>query len=108
MRALLVVLACACRSGEVDAPCATAAGRYFTIVKGELDKATVDDVTRHAVEDRLPAMSESLERACREGGWSPRVRNCLANAPDHAAYDACHQQLTETQRSALDRATRAR
>jgi hypothetical protein len=107
MRGLLVVLACACHGDSTDAPCGTAAGRYFTIVKSELDKATVDDVTRRTVEDRLPALRDSLDRACMEGGWTAQARNCLANAADHAAYQTCQQMLTESQRSGLDRATRA-
>ncbi|HEV7559793.1 MAG TPA: hypothetical protein VGO00_30155 [Kofleriaceae bacterium] len=109
MRALVVTMllsTLACRGQAGDAPCGVAAGTFFTIAKGELDKATVDDATRRAVSEQLPAMRDSLENACRDDGWSAAVRNCLARCTDHVAVEECERQLTEPQRAGLDRAAR--
>jgi hypothetical protein len=102
--ALLFALAASCRGGTTDAPCGTAAGRFYMIAKADLDK--VDDETRRAVEDQLPAMRDALDRACREDDWTSRVRNCLANAPNHQAFEDCERGLTEAQRNGLERTAR--
>lgn len=89
-----------------DAPCGTVASRLFTIAKDDLGKATVDPATRKAVADQLPAMRDALTQICTDGAWSTQVRNCMANAVDHAAFQACQTQLTDDQRRGLDRAAR--
>jgi hypothetical protein len=104
--AILIAFLAACRGAAQDAPCGIAAGRFFTIAKDELATSKVDDATRRAVEDQLPAMRDGLERACKDDAWTATVRNCIANAPDHVALQQCEQQLTETQRRGLDRAAR--
>jgi len=67
------------------------------------DKAKYDDATRRLVMDQLPAMRDSLVDACTETKWSDAVRRCLVDAVDHAAFEACQQQLTDAQRQALAR-----
>ncbi len=89
-----------------EAPCGTVASRLFTIAKDDLGKATVDPATRKAVADQLPAMRDALTQICTDGAWSTQVRNCMANAVDHAAFQACQTQLTDDQRRGLDRAAR--
>lgn len=109
MRWLVVVLALAgaCnRKPTSDAPCATVASRLFTIARDDLAKATVDPATRRAVADQLPAMRDALTQVCTDGAWSTQVRNCMANAADHAALQTCQTQLTDDQRRGLDRAAR--
>jgi small lipoprotein (TIGR04454 family) len=89
-----------------EAPCGTVAGRLFTIARDELGKATADAATRRSVADQLPAMRDALTKACTDGKWSREARNCMANAPDHAAFQGCQQQLTDDQRRKLDEAAR--
>jgi hypothetical protein len=107
MRSLVVVLLLvgACRAKSSDgAPCGAVAGRFFTLAREDLARATVDPATRRAVTDQLPAMRDSLVQACVDGAWTPQARDCLVNAVTHTAFEECERQLTETQRSALDRA----
>jgi hypothetical protein len=110
---LLAVLAgwasAGCRGGTGDAapPCSAVGTRFLQVARHDLDQARVDDATRRAVADQLPAMRDALAQACTEGRWSPSVRDCLVAAGDHAAFEACEQQLTDEQRRDLDRANRA-
>jgi hypothetical protein len=106
MRRLVVLLlfAAACRAKSDAAPCGTVAGQFFQLANRDLGSASIDDKTRRAVSDQLPAMRDQLALACTEGAWSGAVRTCMANAQDHAAFQACEQQLTDDQRKALDRA----
>jgi hypothetical protein len=67
---------------------------------------SIDDATRRAVEDQLPAMRDSLAQTCADGRWSAAVRTCLVAARDHVGFEACEQQLTDEQRRDLDRANR--
>lgn len=103
--ALLVLGGCN-RKKRDDAPCATVAGRMFALARADLETAKVDSATRRAVADQLPAMRDSLTQICADGKWSTQVRNCMANAPDHVALEACQQQLTDEQRRSLDLASR--
>lgn len=101
---MLALIAAACR-GKADAPpCGTVAGQFFRLANEDLAKATVDDQARRAVIEQLPAMRDALAIACSDGAWSAAVRTCMAAATDHAAFQACEQQLTDDQRKALDRA----
>jgi hypothetical protein len=102
---ILMTAGCHRKTAE-DAPCATVASRMFTLARADLETATVDPATRRAVADQLPAMRDSLTQICADGKWSTQVRNCMVNAPDHVALQACQQQLTDEQRRALDRAAR--
>ena len=112
LRRLLVLLglgaiATGChRKSADDAPCATVAGRMFTLASEDLGSAAVDPATRRAVADQLPAMRDSLTQICTDGKWSTQVRNCMANAADHVALQACQQQLTDEQRRQLELASR--
>ena len=51
-------------------------------------------------------MRDALAIASKDGEWSPAVRSCMVKATDHVAFAACEQQLTDSQRAALDRAAR--
>jgi hypothetical protein len=121
---VLVLFAAACRAKSDAAPCGTVAGQFFQLANRDLGSASIDsappfggpaspgkaglaidDKTRRAVSDQLPAMRDQLALACTEGAWSGAVRTCMANAQDHAAFQACEQQLTDDQRKALDRAS---
>jgi hypothetical protein len=51
-------------------------------------------------------MRDALATACADSHWTEEVRRCLHAAADHTAFEACQQQLTETQRRTLDRAAR--
>jgi hypothetical protein len=103
----LAVLPTACgKKPKDEAPCGTVDARLFALASDDLAKATVDTATRRAVADQLPAMRDALTAACTDGAWSAAARNCMANAVDHAAFQACQQQLTDAQRHALDAAAR--
>jgi hypothetical protein len=99
-----VLFAAACHAKSDGPPCGTVAGQFFAFAKTDLDHSTVDDNTRRAVFDQLPAMRDQLANACNDGAWSGAVRTCMAGAADHAAFQACEQQLTNDQRKALDQA----
>jgi hypothetical protein len=108
--AVLAVLvgAVACRGGGGDAapPCGAVAARFVDIARHELASAKVDEATARTVADQLPAMRDSLDRACSAGRWGAATRKCLVQASDHVGFEACQQQLTDEQRRDLDRATR--
>ena len=106
MRRILVVLviAAACRAKSDAPPCGTVAGQFYKLATDDLGSAGVDDPTRRAVAEQLPAMRDSLAIACGDGAWSVAVRTCMVSAPDHAAFQACEKQLTDDQRKALDHA----
>lgn len=106
LAAVLLVAASACRGHGGGASCGQVAASFMAIARGEVARATLDDGTRRAVGDQLPAMRDALAKSCSDGGWSATVRDCLARAADHAAIQVCEQQLTDTQRQALDRAAR--
>lgn len=107
--ALLFVVAAlaACnRKSKDDATCGTVAARLFTLANDDLAKAKVEPAIRRAVADQLPAMRDALTGACTDSKWSAAARNCMANAADHVAFQACQQQLTDEQRRTLDQAAR--
>ncbi len=109
--ALLSVIALAtgaCGHGaEPTAGCTAVAGRMVAIARDALGATAVDAVTRQRVSDQLPAMHDAIEASCTNDHWGPGVRDCLAHAPDHAAFEACELQLTAAQRAGLDRAAGA-
>ena len=78
----------------------------FNLAHDDLAKATVEPATRRAVADQLPAMRDALTQICNDGAWSAQVRNCMVNAANHLALQACQEQLTDEQRHGLDRAAR--
>lgn len=106
--AVALVLGAGCRGGARDPgpPCSAVAARFLDIARHDLDQAKVDDATRRAVTDQLPAMRDSLAQACSDGAWTAAVRSCLVAARDHVGFEACEQQLTDEQRRDLDRANR--
>jgi hypothetical protein len=98
-------LAASCRGKASEgAPCAGVANRLFLIAQDDLATATVDPDTRRRVREQLPAMRDALAQACTDGAWSGPVRDCLVQARDRAAFEACERQLTDAQRRALDTA----
>lgn len=99
----LVVLATAACGGKSAIPsCGVVAGQFFRLAAEDLAKATVDEPTHRAVSDQLPAMRDALTLTCTAHKWADPVRTCMANAVDHAAFQACETQLTDEQRKALD------
>ncbi|HEY5934870.1 MAG TPA: hypothetical protein VIU61_09550 [Kofleriaceae bacterium] len=111
LRVVLVALASlvlvACRGGSDGPPCGAVAASFNRIANADLARAVsanrVDESTRRAVLDQIPAMRDSLLHTCSETKWSREVRTCLASAPDHVAFQNCQAQLTDAQRAALDR-----
>lgn len=107
-RALLtLVVVAACHGPPRDgAPCGAIATRQRSLTEAALGSAAVEPQTRELVTRSLPALQVALQRTCEEGGWSPAIRDCMVQAPDHAAFQLCEQQLTDDQRRALDLAAR--
>jgi hypothetical protein len=102
---LLAVGAGACgHASDPSASCAAVGARMFQIAQEALGSATIDDATRRAVSDQLPALRDAFAEVCANDAWAPSVRACLARAADHAALEACEQALTDAQRASLDRA----
>ena len=93
-------------------PCGAVAAKFLVIAQADLAKAQAekraDDSARRAVLDQLPAMRDSLAHACSDTQWSEAVRTCLAEAPDHVAFEACQGKLTEAQREALTKSAAGR
>lgn len=106
MHRWLFVLLVGCRSGGDSTPCGAVAAKFLEIANHDLVTAKVDDATLHDVNDQLPAMRDALAEACTDGKWSEPVKKCLVQANDHVAFTACEAQLTDEQRTKLDRATR--
>ena len=105
--ALAILMSMSACHGKASAPpCEAVAGQFYLLASDELAKATFDPATQRAVADQLPAMRDELKDACKDSAWSADVRTCLAAARDHAAMQACEQQLSDDQRAALDRAAR--
>jgi hypothetical protein len=97
---------CACKgSGDGAPPCNAVGAKFFVLAKDDLDKKQPDEVLRRGVEDQLPAMRDSIVFVCTETKWTAAVRTCLVDAKDHAAFEACEQQLTDAQRKDLVRAS---
>jgi len=106
---LLVMCGCG-KKPNGEAPCGAVAARLVTIATDELDKAKIERTgsMRRSLADQLPAMRDALVQNCTDGAWSAQVRNCMANAADHAAFQTCQQQLTDAQRSALDQSVQGK
>ena len=104
----LLIAACvgACHRGGDGASCETVAGAFQAMARSELDAAKVDEATRRAVSEQIPAMRDSLVAVCKDGSWSVQVRDCMAKAADHAALQLCETQLTDDQRRAIAKAAR--
>ena len=103
------MLVAACREPAATrrrTPCTAVATRQLALAEADLGSATVDPATRQLAEHQLPALRDALSQACREGGWSAAVRECMVQAPDHAAFQACARDLTDDQRRAFDQAAR--
>ena len=105
LHALLV--ATGCRGGDGGgASCGQVGATFQAMAGAEVAAAKIDDATRRAVADQLPAMRDALVAVCKDGAWTAQVRDCMARAPDHAALQACEAGLTDDQRRAIDKATR--
>ena len=109
--ALIVTTTVACKRGNADAPpCAAVGAKFLALAKDALGKSSLasqtDSTMRRAALDQFPAMRDSIVAVCTDGAWSAAVRKCLVDANDHLAFEACEQQLTDAQRTALDRAAR--
>ena len=102
----LLVIACK-RDPNAPPPCGAVGTKLFVLARTDLekDKAKYDEATRRSVMDQLPAMRDSLVNACTDTKWGDAVRRCMVDAPDHLAFEACQQQLTDAQRQALDRSS---
>ena len=103
---MVLVAACHEPSSREGTPCTAVATRVVALAQADLGSATVVPATRTLVDKQLPALRDALSQACREGGWSPAARECMVQAPDHAAFQACAQKLTDDQRRAFDQAAR--
>ena len=75
----------------------------MTLANTDLEKASLDEDTRHLVMVQLPAMRDSLVNACKDSEWSPQVRTCLVDAVDHETFEKCQRMLTAAQRDRLER-----
>jgi hypothetical protein len=102
----LALLAGCARGGDGAPPCASVGSRFFQLARDELAAADVDDQTRRAVADQLPAMRDALAQACTESAWPAGVRSCLTDAADRGAFERCEDGLDQAARTALDRAAR--
>jgi hypothetical protein len=107
LAAVAALAVASCRKNSDAAPsCGAVASSFLAIAEEDLARATVDEASRRAVRAQLPAMRDSLATACTDSQWSERVRRCLHAAADHVGFEICQQELTESQRRALDRAAR--
>jgi hypothetical protein len=103
---LVALLAGGCHGGADGASCGQVGTAFQAIAGAEVAAAKIDDATRRAVADQIPAMRDALVAVCKDGAWAAQVRDCMAKAPDHAALQSCEAGLTDDQRRAIDKATR--
>ena len=105
--ALALIITAGCKGASDGPPCGAVAASFSRIANADLARASnaskLDEPTRRAVLDQIPAMRDSLLHACTETRWSREARTCLVAAADHVAFQSCQAQLTEAQRAALDR-----
>ena len=106
------VLLFACHRGAKDpAACEVVGQRFLDITHRQVDDATAtgtaDEATRAAVSSHIPAMRDSIVRACHEGNWSADTRGCFATATDATAMESCYQSMPPDQRALLDKASSA-
>lgn len=94
------------RTADTAPPCDAVGATFLVLAKDDLARKQPDEALRRSVEDQLPAMRDSIVFACSETAWSAAVRTCLVAATDHHAFEACEQQLTDAQRTALARSAR--
>ena len=59
---------------------------------------------RQTIDDTVPAMRDSMVRACKEHGWPVETRQCFADAADGAAETACYEAMPPALRAKLDQA----
>ncbi|MGE0548528.1 MAG: hypothetical protein AB7O24_02425 [Kofleriaceae bacterium] len=104
--AVVITALAGCGKGRSDpASCGEVGKRFLTLAHAGIERAGADDQTQRAVRDQLPAMRDSLVRACSDTQWSPQVRKCLVDASDDVGFATCETQLTEDQRRTLDRSS---
>jgi hypothetical protein len=104
-RAALVclLLLAACGKHKKDgSTCEEGGTAFLALSHKELDTASVDSKTRDTVESHVPAMRDSMVRACKEGHWAVEARRCFASAADDAAMESCYQMLTADQQAVLE------
>jgi hypothetical protein len=110
--ALVSALVCAgavgCAKGKHDGTSCDAVGANFLALSdrqlADAEKTGgVDAKTRAAVETHVPAMRDSMVRACKESGWSAESRACFAAASDDAAMMSCYQTLAPEQQALLEK-----
>lgn len=100
----------ACHRGAKDpAACEVVGQRFLDLAHRQVDDAvaahTADDAARNAVSSHIPAMRDSIVRACHEGNWSAETRGCFATATDATAMESCYQSMPPDQRALLDKAS---
>lgn len=109
--ALLLALALpACGKGKKDgASCEDVGARFLALAHAQVDSAAkAGDVAPEletAVESHLPAMRDSMVRACKEDGWSKETRDCFAAASSDTRMTACYQTMPAEQRALLEKAS---
>ncbi len=87
------------------ATCDAVGAKFATVARAELaaQKDLAKDVA-DGVDGLIAPMRDGMVRACTDGAWAGRARDCFAGAGDERAMQGCYAQLTTDQRSALDRA----
>jgi hypothetical protein len=97
--AMTLVIAAACVRQAADAPpCATVALRFETVMEDAIGDGGVGPAVARDVSAQVPAIRDTLARACEADRWSAAVRTCFVYAVTRPAYEACESQLTDDQR----------
>jgi hypothetical protein len=107
--AALTLALTGCGKGKKDgASCEEVGARFLALAHAQVDSAAkagdVDPELETAVESHLPAMRDSMVRACKEDGWSKETRDCFAAAADDTRMTACYQTMPAEQRALLEKA----
>lgn len=110
--ALVAILALAggCKKHKSDGATCDQVGAKFAAnvhhAVATAEKAGDTDATgRRTLEDTVPAMRDSMVRACKEHGWPVGTRRCFADAADGAAETACYEAMPPELRAKLDAAS---
>lgn len=107
---LLPLALAACGKGKQGgASCEDVGARFLALAHAQVDNAAragdVEPDLETAVESHLPAMRDSMVRACKEDGWSKATRDCFAAASTDTTMTACYQAMPAEQRALLEKAS---
>ena len=104
--AALAFAACGKRAHD-GATCEEVGARFVDLARRQLEAAReAGDVgadAHGAVASHVPAMRDTMVRACKEGSWSADTRGCFAKAESDTQMTTCYASMPADQRAKLEK-----